>query len=557
MSKYNNKKFKGKDSDKDKDYQNKRKPGFSKRKSDDTQSQDKARFFPEPHHDRSQTNEISWWDKTKGVYDNAVQIPFNRVMGDPFTIYHDDERDDEPVKIPGVMVINYIPAIGTAYSSMDAVNIAFDSLYARIYREYTGAANFTKSELAFHILHAVGIATYIAECKRILRTLQSYASMNHYFPRGIYAAICGTDTVESGNYRFTADVERLPALRTQLNQLIYSFNSLFIPKFAETFERWYALSSNVWMDEDIISANAYVFKTAGHYEYIEAHEDPDNPGTLIPPTLKWVGATAVAPGVSRIDGLLTKAYDLLHEIRNSSNFGIVNAAISKVYSGNGLYQIELFSENELLQPKFDRNMMYQINNALILPRHSGGILIPDSLNVTEDVTENVLLYKPQLRDDPTSFFKKFKYYMLNSYDSNTSPEFKMEATRLMPHLDTVLSSNVLNVGTEIPVGLELYYMSMDDGLVTVHQFNYTHDSTFEFGEADAYATDTISYLNLLSKIRNHPLLYICESAALQAKWSAPAVLKCVFGDLTTYTTVNRQGLDGLNKAALLSCYFVQ
>lgn len=562
------------------------------------ESDRKAPFFAEPHNDASPRNDISWWNKNSGTFDNAVKIPFNRITGDTVQMTPKSQvmsvgkvwHDPGTLGFPGFMTIEYIPTIGTAIGPTDAVNQAMDALYAKIYREYTGAANFTKSELAFHILHAEGIACMVAEVKRILRTVSSYAQQNHNFPRGLYQALTGET-----NDQMNQVVNKLPSLRARLNRLIYNFNSLYIPKFTDVFDRWYSLSSNVWMDEDLISASGFVFTMSGYYKYIEAHEDPET-GTTVPPVLQYNRFYAQDFEL-KVDAFLRIAEGLMAEIRNSANFGIVNAAIAKATIPGDLQQIELFAEGELLKPEFSKEMLYQINNMFII----GQYLDENSLNVTEDVELNTLKFMPQAKVgangtiDPVMNF--FLYYPLNSYDSDISPEFIMEATRLMPHRYygsfRTQQDRLLDVATEIPFRMWFTYPAFDcDDNGNILSTTFKRSATFYSNsiiggliDNDTYPTpgggnvavmftedwnigaqmDEVSNMfqlfGLLSRFRCHPYIHVWlygynpndvdKTSAISAAHYVSTI-----GDMTTYTTITDSGLRGLNETALLSVYHV-
>lgn len=549
--------------------------------------------------DSLHSNDINWWNRAHGVYEQSVKIPFNRILGDNMAIKGyvpgtGQTATDLPqyVTTPGVMSVNFTPTLGRAGKHFDALNLAADRIYSYIYAQYTGAQNFTKADVMFTILTEVSVACLIASAKRGLRALFSYSEVNHNFPRLLYAA-CGFHP-----NNFEGEVRDYPALIARLNKIIMGFNSLYTPRFTQVFDRWYSLCSNVWADDNDVASQMFLFRPTGYYVYVEP-----NTSTETPARLEYRGFRsyneAHEDSIHDISGLLERAETLLASIRNSSFFNVVNASLGNAFSNNQILKIEPFIQGEIVTPVFDRNMNWQLNNCLAMDWFSDSVWSNScpSLNLSEDVANNVLKCTLNASSSKVKRFPRVNQLWMNSYDGDISDEFIMESTRLMPVPDVLPGEVVPNAsittflhsGTEIPRSFQIYWNQGDytpSGQPThvawtleivsswFEESIVLHDPTDpRFGTCiswDGVSTTTSGYspfsalsiFGLLSKFRNHPLIY----TAIWGEWvhayqtdpditttaETNSVAMLPLGDFYKYTLVNKDGLRGLHEAALLS-----
>lgn len=101
-------------------------------------------------YDAIKSNEIGWWSNSP-LYPLAVNVPFNRIYGDPIrmpnSVIEGTTFTGCQEAIPGVMTIRYIPSIGsTVGGSNSPVNRAFTSLYGEIYSKTSGAMQFNQAD---------------------------------------------------------------------------------------------------------------------------------------------------------------------------------------------------------------------------------------------------------------------------------------------------------------------------------------------------------------------------------------------------------------------------
>lgn len=487
------------------------------------------------------TNDISWWNKANPLFIDATRVPFNRIVGDPIitTAPSVPEVVDESYfeGVPGIMRFDYLPTIGYAADSNDPVNRSFTSIYGDIYSRTTGAMQFTQSDLALFVLGVSSIIQMIGVMKRALGVCQLYASKNYYYPRHLLHA-CG--------FNPTDVINNQDEYRRRLNQTIQSVNALRVPNFIDLFKRHYTLASNVWLDEDSPDAQMFVFTPYWYYAYNDVGSKLD----------------ATATGLTNSTGadFITKIEAAIALWRNSSDLGLISGSIQRAYKDASLLTLEMVVLDSVVLPVFDKTMLLQINNAVIMP------LTLEDIDITQDVVANVTKFKPRSEVDPQFPVYASQYcrreVILNSFEGDVSPEAVMEMTRLVIMGTYNVGDGYIDFttcGTEILVGWQVYYTSRETAaspaaleilnLIGSYHSIEKDETVFSSGIADIVAYH--------SAFRNGPRLELCMyEAPIEPATEHTIYGRLRVGDLYKYTTLDLNAFSGLQAAALQSIFVV-
>lgn len=494
-------------------------------------------------YDDIHSNDISWYNKVQPYYGDAVRLPFNRIMGDPVKQLTTKNAGGEYILTPnapsGVMSIFYVPTMGKAKDANDPVNRSFTSMYGDIYSRTTGAMQFQQADLALWTLGMSSVMQMIGYVRRALGVVNLYASQNFYYPRTLLKAM---------NIDFDDLLPRQDEVRRRLNNSILSLNSMKVPNFIDLFKRHYSLSTNIWADEDSIQAQLYMFIPNGYYRY------DDTASKLTYVNFDW-------STVQNIDQWLDAIDIMLNAWRNSSDLGLIKGSVERAYKESALLALDYVALDDITMPVYDKVMTWQINNMDLV---GGGI---DGLDITQNAVKNVLICEPFLQYEttvldtmtPFELYKNTSKY-LNSSDGDTSDEFIMESTRLMFQVDedkTRVSGALtiyplLNFGTEVCIRTVMWSIGMDAS------DNKIENSVESIGRISIKPTMTdaerVFIANTLvnaTKFKNGPRIQVYTANASKHKIS-PGIV----GDLYVYTTIDEEGLYGLNMAALQSIYTV-
>jgi len=384
---------------------------------------------------------------------------------------------------------------------------------------------FTQASLALFMTGLTSIANMIAEAKRVLGVSQLYNGTNYYYPKGIIKAL-GFDPAEIIGHQ--------DSLRMLLNDSILSFNNLKVPDFMNIYRRQYGLAHNIYADEDDTRAQLYAFVSDGYYIYSDVNNK-----------LIWMDKPAT------FAGLLSAINDCLMSWRNSSDLGLISGSIQRAFSEANMITLDYVATGDVVLPTVDRNINWQIQNS------DATVMDYTSLDITEDVVNNVLVFKPKMSADVSPqglLIKALPLKYINSYDGVIDEEFIMEATRLMScpmPLNTGggLILDLPNSNTEIVTSYSIYVAERNgttDDIDIVQACKI--GSTLLVDASNGVSNDTLAVLPLISKFKFAPRLNIINDV------DGRNTNLGFIGDLYRYTTIDVNTLKGLNEAALQSIY---
>lgn len=482
-------------------------------------------------YDSVRSNDINWWNKSP-IYDDVTRVPFNRLYGRPYKLRTNQESvKDQNVDMAGIMSFTFVPSIGTAKDATSAVNRTFNSLFGELYSKTTGTPPIQYMDVANFITALSSIACLIGHVKRALGISQLYNNWNYNFPDPLLAATgINPDTV-IGNQE---------QVRYKLNDLILNFNNFKVPDIMDIYVRQYALSHNVYCDEDDVTSAMYVFKPQGYYIY----DDTPLEG---PAYLRWVEFPIVLGGTHISD--ILDAIDLALEAwRNSSDLPLITGTLQRAFPDVATISLDYAHESDVVIPTVDRNIMWQINNMNVVPIKSG------TLDIKQDPIGNFIKFTPELDGNVyvATIGVSTTDHLLNSYDGVIDKEFIMESTRFKCFTDP--DDGSLMVPTEFVTSIELFYSSFDGPAGEIGQhvtglYSYTLITDGEWS-ALAHALN-MHAIGLLTQFRIHPYIFMymqTEETGYEYE------LLTVIGDVYKFTTIDNAALKGLHLAATQSAY---
>lgn len=475
-------------------------------------------------------NDINWWNKSP-MFADVTRVPFNRIYGagitkrlDPFL---SELEIDTNARLPmsGIMAIEYVPSIGSSIDSNSAVNRAFNSLFGELYSKTTGTPPIQQMDVAMFITSLASVSTLIGMMKRALGVSQLYSNWNYNFPRNL---------LEAMRFDPTTVIGWQDELRYSLNDCILNFNNLKVPDVMDIYVRQYALAHNVYCDEDDVTSALYVFNPKGYYVYND---------TASPARLRWVDLeTEGLDAKAVIDAINT----CLEAWRNSSDLPLISGTIQRAFSETQTISLDYVTENDVVIPTIDRNIMWQINNMNIVEWDD------TTFDITQDPVNNTLIFDPSPAAGEANAISYAGWdYFLNSYDGNISEEFIMEATRLIvfPNSD----AGGATVPTEFVTNVKVWYSQQVQatGAPIFGYINVPNTIVYtNFMEAQALLSFA-TMIGVLSQFKYHHYVYVyAKVTGTYAKYTCLAQI----GDIYKVTTIDSYALEGLNKAATQSVY---
>lgn len=500
-------------------------------------------------YDDIKSNDISWYDKASYLFSEATRVPFDVIAGAPFSYSGShagiDNRSNHwdatgnivPVEgeaVPGIMAIKYYPFIGYSDSINSPINRAFTTMFGDLQSKTTGILPFQQADLAMFVTSTSSIAALLGHVKRIMEIATLYTPMNYYYPVDLMTSMLGTAA------QAMDVIQNRDVYRSRVNNLVFQFNSLKIPSFVDVFKRQYAISHNVYADEDDVQAQLYVFVPQGYYQYFD---------TEMSIKMQKLPNPATADGGINFQTLLDAVQNCLDAWRNSSDLPLINGALMRAYPDNEFVKIDMLNVDSTITPVCDRNILWQINNSRSVK------VVEGSMDVKQDAVNNFLISQPRINisGSEDTFYRSWVY--LNSFDFNESPEFIMEATRLIPYIDAEVlydekgkAYGILNTAvTELISTYTVYVRERTPDGNILRSNSFTTD----------YLTDNVGKMRtlaLLSRWRNAPRVTLWGQRLEGEDFKEYYVGE--FGDLAHYTRLDQSQLTSLHEAAAQSLYWI-
>lgn len=494
----------------------------------------------------SSPNDWSWYAKIPRLMEDAASHSYLTALGTrypkdymPSTSYPKVQNITSNAA-PGVMAYYYSPVIGSQYDFYSPINIAARNAYSDLRRGLSGYASYDSPDLMMYyyaIGQAYGIYQFMA---RIYGTINLYSSVNHYLPDTLLRA----QGLKDDDYR-----KKAANFRQFINIFATELATFNIPKGMAFIERLIWMNAGYYKDSDTGKSQIYMYVPDMYYLFEEVTEGP---GKLV--------ATKI-PDEFTLDELMELASQILKPLIASESISDMSGDILKVYGDNNLMKVFTISEDYLVLPEFNLEVLSQFQNATIF---NGNTVVSDITQTIElpnpNMLEQSILYTPINWQSSTDFQLAYSQYttsrLITMYKSDVTPADTMVATRLSVVCEMAEQQKGLvpkYYGTEIVTRATIYGLfyndTVDNKVVTdFHDFA----SLQVVGENNQGITSQRAFVALrdLEAFDYHPAI----TYVLMTSSSAGSTLTNIgpFVDFNEYTFMSPDDIRQLHEAAILS-----
>lgn len=490
-------------------------------------------------------NDPIWYGLNDQLLKDAGSLSFNNPIGIPVDDIISAGVTGGPLVVPGMATINYLPGIGISESNASAVNVAARRMYTFIRHANSGAANYDSPDLMLYCIAVASALVTYTQMVRAYGVANVYSQKNRYMPDGVLHAL-GFDAEDVR--------QNLAELRYYIGVAAAKLNALAVPGNIYYFARQAWLVTNTYLDNLGAKAQMYAFVPMGYYVYDETSSASGVPGRC---NFKYYASYEAQPQpVSYWCSVLDSQIAPLIE---SEDIGIMAGDILKAYGSSGLLTIPSISEDYIVVPQYDMEVLTQINNAAFT------MLNPVSeatCNIAQDPTTGAIIYSPTFKADYRSetdfLYDNLRFRrMINIRSEEPTPADVMVATRLIPdgakwvsdQADSTLF-RLKTAGTEIPVAFTIWRNDYSSGQPVLTRFN-AHHFILPLDEAATKIEERVRHAMALSRFDWHPLVPVYVGPT-RASLKRVAVV----GDLDNYTTISDYEFKKLHETALLSLFNV-
>lgn len=548
----------------------------------------------------SKSNDPAWYSNNPQLVKDVASLSFGSAVGTKQNRFAANAMNN--VAIPGICVLNYVPAAGYGDNATSPLNVASRNLMTFIRQMNSGAKNYDAPDLMLYILAMDQGISFLEWMKRIYGVLRIYNPVNRYYPKAI---------VEAMDVDFDDLLNNIADFRAFVNMYATKLSALPVPaNMSYTYKhKW--LNSSIFTDSPSPKAQTYIFNPEGFWIYsligqsglkrANQEDAPIGSGYLEYVDRKWFYDKNLVAWRSYDRKMLfsdivryaNMILDPLLYTIGDQDFNTIGGDILKAYTPSGVYRAELISEDYVTLPIYDETVLMQIQN-LTMYGYFGDV---DPANNTHyDVWQDA--DARYLVTEPHGTWLSYKYYddylmdrYILSHGAALEPAQVMEASRLSTILVEDTTHNVddevrLNyecAGSEIITRAFIFFygheVTEDGSRAGAWELRRYYELNSDYGRlirlddiidgsitpqelaiSTAYTEEMIS---ALSQFDWHPLLVHKTQVQYEDPKSpgeflyANAMSRQFFGDVNNYAIVSEQDLRQLSEVALLSQFGIE
>lgn len=527
-------------------------------------------------------NDISWYTRNPLLLQAAGMIPYpyKPGMGLPLSVGAPGATiQTQKDNIPGVMALYWAPYLGRTGSGVnttgladDPVNIVAREIFSRVRQAFSGTLEADPADFMMYLGALDSFFCYIGWLKRVYRAVSLYTPENYVMP-DVFLRAMGFSEVA------------IQALRTNkvllwnyINELVYLSRKLKCPAVMDVFNRHYWMSDNVYLDAPSPKAQMFIFNLAAVYQF----QVDDTTGG-------WLKMTPLPAlkGSNIVQDLASFGRTMYNLIANHESNLIISGYLMRAYEGVPSFEVQLLSQDEIIQPLYVEEVLTQIENSNTIPI---AVQQPGAVNFTGDNTPAWLAVDKDLfidvKQTPStgliSVGASFNWTtavsgLPNTYSNNMvlmSPVLTSRSdaptvadnvimTRLKAQVvvaDPTASLSPMEgffvAATEVPLLWTLTYGQSAASVITapvIQTFKVTFPTGTTKGDV-ALRNASQVMMQVAPRVAQfdwHPLMFMVPSVpgditGFTANYPIP------FGDLHNTTTCSREDLANLHRVCVLS-----
>lgn len=296
-------------------------------------------------------------------------------------------------KVPGVMVLDWYPYIGKSELATDPASVLGKEMYARVRAAYSGTLRADAPDYVVYVMCLDSIFAYIAWLKRLYRTLSAYNPANYVIP----------DTLLGSMGLSQADIQSLRINKTKLwqliNELVHQSRKFTCPGSLDIMNRHYWMSDNIYMDDNTLNSQIYMFNLRGVYRYTELQTEP-TPSEIkasgaVLTDLPWV-RYGENPEVLTPETLYEFGRDLIDRMVDWDDSYTINGYLQRAYEGVPGFVVAEIAQEEVIQPVFEPEVLLQIENSMALPLVGACKRIEPQVYIRQNPTTNAIVSDAQI-----------------------------------------------------------------------------------------------------------------------------------------------------------------
>lgn len=496
----------------------------------------------------SKINDVSWYQNFPQFSKDVATLPFSTQVGVPMQLSSQVGESAITLKttVPGVMRIGFFPTVGVSNDNSSPLNRSSLRFYSALRNKQKASAPYDPADAMISMVALDSAYMYWAFLRRAYGVAQLFSPVNRYYPRALLIAMGISTTI----------LDNLAEFRAYINRYAISLGQFATPKFDMLYRHQW-MCSGLYADQPTTRAQTYLFVPEGYWIY----DNTAQQGT----TLNYVmwqdpGATGVTQ--HNLAEIETFGNNLINALAGDEDIGRITGDIYAAFGSSNTFQAEETSDGYTILPLYNETVLSQIENAKMCNGWATGYT--PTITQNPSVNNGAILFQPIVAGAPFKLTGTDANYLdprmqtdnvLNAHTDSPTPDFVMEATRLIFSGTYNMSNNQSLAHTTIT--------SCGSDICTNMRVIQVNPSTLAFRSlkvnTNAIITDVVTdqqLASVISQISNfdwHPILYVYDdedpTAGIQNEW-----LQGFFGDVDNITPLPDNQLAMIHEAAMLSLF---
>lgn len=510
-------------------------------------------------------NDWRWYAQNPQLIKDYASYPFGNPLGNPIGV---DNPGLSNASFPGIMALEFIPAIGWSENENSPINVAAKRLYSFVRHANSGASNYDTPDLMLYMICVDSALMYHSFLKRLYGIIMNATPFNRYYPQALFQAM---------HVNYDSLVENLSNFRGFINQFAVKLSQLWIPNSMSYMARHSWMCEGLYVDSMTEKAQTYIYTPVKFYQFQFDTNGAGMAGTAqFPPT---------GTSLMTYENLVSFGNSLINPMLANEDFGIMSGDILKAFGESGIVKYAMITEDYRILPVYSEEVMSQIENSVILGANAdittqitqttdvgtGYLVSKPVANISTTIAKAFLAGHPVITDVYNAYVSAYSgKKVLNFHHSSPTPEEVMVASRLTvmgtPTQTGFLQSgsygvmqfNIDTCGSEIVISAKMYsYLYSQAGanllitpIKTLNEFTtYSGNDVFSLNAITA----ALTVVGQVSQFDWHPTLYQF-AAYFGAEASADSLMnpQAMIVDADYYTVIDKQNMDNMNATALLS-----
>lgn len=271
------------------------------------------------------------------------------------------------VRLPGVLVMEWVPSFGNSSASTDPASIAGKEFYGRVRAAYSGALDADAPDFMVYVGGLDSVFAYIGWLKRVYRTISTYSPDNLEMPDALMGAYGFDDPAQLSDFR-----NNKTRFWQGINELILMTRKFKCPAVMDLFNRHYWMSDNVYADAPSTRAQLFVFNLLAVYKTQQVTEAGTGSEQVQGLKLEAIPHVKGSKDASIVDTLLNFGYDLVRAFDSWDSSYTISGYLQRAFDGVPSFTVAELLQDELITASFVPEVLSQIENArCVVPNGQG------------------------------------------------------------------------------------------------------------------------------------------------------------------------------------------